>query len=164
MHKAFWKKQTLTLSLGLLIVSAPALAGYSDDPDCQAVSNSAKASANRAMNRIDEVAKETSAAIARSKSCTDRVLDGANRAITSFGGAGSIGSVGQQVGNNLANQACQMIGRAVPSQATTIYNSTPQVASAVNQGINQVTSGAQPAPDASSAQSPSVWQRLTNLF
>lgn len=175
MRKVFLKDRGLPLLLILLLASQQAVAGYSDDADCKAVSDSAKASGNRALERIDEATTKTGAAIEQSKACVDQVLEQANRSVANFGGGGSLANFAS---NLLAKQSCKLlakaqaevksqvantqaqlqsqIDKAIPADATEVINKINKSLPNVNQAAGQAIPQA-PMP-------PSVWQRLSNIF
>lgn len=159
MRKVFLKNRVRTLLLGLLISSTPAWAAYNDDPDCRAVSNGARAGADREIATIDKVMADTGSAIERSKSCVDDVLSGANRMINDFGG----GAMSSQWTQALAKQACKVMSDAASTAQSRAQSSVQsQVPQALSQPVIQELSKptAQPAP----TSSPSLWQRLANTF
>jgi hypothetical protein len=160
MHKASWKNRTVPLYLGLLIVSMPAAALYSDDPDCKPVSDAAKMSAVRASSRIDDTATKTGQTVATAKSCVDQVISEANRAVPDFGGdiAGSLGSF---VTSLLAKKGCQMFSNAqsqVTSSTAAVSTAAP---SASGTALGSLVSG---GSSASAPAAPSIMQRIANLF
>lgn len=161
MLKVFSKSRAPLLCLGLLISSNVVLAGFSEDPDCKAVSDGARSSADRVLSRIDQRTQATGAAISSAKSCVDQIAAQANRAISDFGGG--MGAIGQMAVGMLAQQGCQIIGNAqnqVMQQTVGQLPSSAQPAAAA--AIGNVTSGG--ASGSSSTANPSIWRRISNLF
>ncbi len=157
MRKVSLKSQTLPLCLGLLLLSSPVLAGYSDDADCKAVSDSAKAAGNRALGRIEDTATKTGTSIQQAKSCVDEVIAQANRAVSDFGG-GAIAGFASQL---LAKQGCQMLSNAQSQLQGQVMGALPAGATQAIGTINSNMSGTG-VPTIPSA--PSIWQRITNIF
>jgi hypothetical protein len=162
MHKAFSKNKARKLFLVLLIGSTPAWAAYSNDPDCQAVSNGARAGADRDIERVKQAVTDTGKEIERVKSCIDDVVSGANRMITDFGGGG----LSAQMSQALAKQACKMISKASNSAQSSAQNYyQAQVPQALQQPIaQQVTQQQQGAAQPAPAAGTSIFQRLANIF
>jgi hypothetical protein len=98
--------------------------GYSNDPDCRAVSDAAAYGRDRVMGSIDGVARSTTAAVQRSKGCVDDLVTGALRTIPSFGGGAFVNSMVTNISRNLANEACAMLSNA-QSQANRQLSSIP---------------------------------------
>lgn len=147
------------LFTALMLASSAALAGYSTDPECKAVSDGAQAGADRILGRIDTVASSTSQAVAGAKSCVDQVLEQANRSVPDFGG-GSFGQLSQYASAALARQGCQMISNA---QAQALNQVPSQAQPVVRDAAVTLGNGGQPAPSSVFPQ-PSIWQRLANVF
>lgn len=171
MRKASSKSHLPALCLGLLIASAPAIAAYSEDPDCKPVSDGARAGLNRTTNRIDNVVKTTGDATSRAKSCVDEVVGQYNRVVPDFGG-GVSSTISKFASDLLAKEGCQLLSDAT-SRATSALPSVlqPVVSSAVNGGdvanaagqslTNAATSAAN---NAANQATQSIWQKLSNLF
>ena len=186
MHKVFSKSPIQTLSLALLIASTPTFAGYSNDPDCQAVSGSAQNGASKIYTQVDESAKGTGDAIARTKSCVDQLLEQANRSVPDFGGVASV--IAKFAKDLMSQQACLLIsGAQSQSRAPTESARFPTTYTGPLQGVmqsentnmesarfptsytgplqgvmrseNTNTSVAPPA-----VSTPSIWQRIANAF
>jgi hypothetical protein len=158
MRKVFSNGRVRPLCLALLLVSSQAIAAYSDDPDCSAVSNGAADSARRELGRLEDTATRTGASIQQAKSCVDEVLAQANRAVADFGGGVLAGFASQL----LAKQGCQMLGQAQTALSGQINGALPPgAASAIGQINGSLsTGGIAPVP----AAQPSIWQRLVNIF
>lgn len=166
MHKVFSKSPIQTLSLALLIASTPTFAGYSNDPDCQAVSGSAQNGASNIYTQVDESAKGTGEAIARTKSCVDQLLEQANRSVPDFGGVSDV--IAKFAKDLMSKQACSLIS-GVQSRAMAQLPSIPTTYSGALQGVMNPTNTSMNtgvAPSAMSTPSPSssIWQRIANVF
>lgn len=159
MRKAFLTGRALPLLLALFLVNHQARAGYSDDPDCKVVSDTAKAAGNRALERIDSVASETGVAIKKSKSCVDDVLSQANRAVADFGG-GALADFATQL---LAKQACQMLSSA-QSQLPSSVSRTFSIVTADDFSAAKLPEAARAAGVQTPPVATSIWRRLANLF
>lgn len=160
MPKICLKSPARTLFLALIMVSASSFAGYSDDPDCKAVSDSAKNAANQASQQIDTVAQQIDAAILNSKSCVDQLLAQANRAVPDFGG-GLVTSIANSFRDALIQKGCQIIGNAqnqVQGQVSTAIGSAglPSIASLPGVSTPPI------APVTSTAAESSLWDRISS--
>lgn len=169
MRKTFLNGQCLLLCLGLLAASGTSLAAYSDDADCRAVSDSARAGVNRVVESIDTAAVRTGAAVERAKSCVDTVIGEANRAVPNFGGAIG-GAISKFAADLLARQSCRIISSAQSQVNSQVRQVTGQAEQVLNQGISQVPGAVRPligqAAGAATppADAPTIWSRLANLF
>lgn len=161
MRKIFLKNPMRTLALALLMVSAPALAGYSDDPDCVAVSNGAKRAASNIYEQVNATAANTGQSTDRTKSCVDQLLEQANRSIPDFGGG--IGDLIAKLARDLmSKEACKLLSNAQSSFGSNLPAVSSVYSSQLSDlsGLGSSTAPAQAAPAAMST----LWQRLANLF
>lgn len=156
MHKVCLKSPMRTLSLVLLIASAPSFAAYSDDADCQAVSNSAKNAATRIQEQINVTATNTGQAVERSKSCIDQLLDQANRSVPDFGGGGVGDLLAKYAKDMMAQQGCKLINNAVSQGVAAI----PPI---VTKSVNSVPTSS-PSPTNDNTSGSSLWRRISGLF
>jgi len=150
--------QSALLSL-LLLTGSSALAqqAFECQPGCGRICDAARAGANRQIVRMEEAAVNAAEDTARSLACTQAVLDMVNQAIPYFGGM--LSTVIKNIGQNLANEACQLIKREVEE----INQELPPAAQNIGSSM-QSTSTTAGSSAKSSESTQSVFQRFTNLF
>ena len=170
MHNTSSRRAT-RLILSLLIgVNFTLARAQTVDADCQAVVGAAAAGRDRTLGSIDSVASGTSAAVNRSKGCVDELVNGSLRVIPSFGG-GFVDRIAASLNKNLANSACQMISSAkytVQRQVSPYTGGVdifdPRYAQSQPGVAGTATPPTQPASSTPATSSPSILQRLGQLF
>lgn len=137
MRKVSSTIRVVHLSLGLLILSTSAFAGYNSDPSCDLVNGAAKAGAQRAADKLDEAAKSTSDVIAQAKGCVEQVISRANRAVPDFGGGigADLSSYGVDL---LAKQGCKMLEAGKSAFLSKVQEAKQVVQSKVQAKISEI--------------------------
>lgn len=166
MHNTFWRRERRMLaSLLIGLNSVVAIAGYSNDPDCASVSQSAANKRDRTLGSIDDVAQQTSTAVYRSKTCVDQLIGGTVKSIPSFGG-GMVDQIASTLSRSMANQACQLISSSQSQMPQPVQVITGPFPGGPIPGAPIATPGiaypTQAAP--AGGGEPSLWQRMSKMF
>lgn len=161
MHKAFSKSLARSTLIALAISSLPAFAGYNDDPDCVAVSNGARSGVQRATDAIDQAAANTGAAIDQAKSCVDQLVAYGSRNISDFGGGIQIPD---SIRRALAQQGCRVLSAAQTRVTQEVNNQVGRAISQAPVDVQPVIRAEVPNVAPQTTATPSVFQRLVNIF
>ncbi|MBQ0916931.1 hypothetical protein KBW71_00505 [Hydrogenophaga aromaticivorans] len=160
MRKSYLSATKSALLSLLLLTGSSVIAqqAFECQPGCGRICDAARAGANRQIVRMEEAAVNAAEDTARNLACTQRVLDMINQVIPYFGG-GTLSTVAKNIGQNLANEACQLIKREVEEINQELPPAVQSIGSSMQNSSNTYGRSAQ-----SSEGTQSVFQRFTNLF